>query len=149
MTTVTATIDIDRPVDDVWAVVVDPRRFGEWVTIHRRLGRVDAGEPRVGFKIEQTLALGGAPFKVAWTLTEYQPPEVLEWEGRGPARSYARTEYTLSARDGGGGTRFDYENEYKTPGGPLGALAGRVVGHHIAERETNRSLQRLKTLLER
>lgn len=149
MTLVTASIDIDRPVADVWAVVVDPRRFGDWVTIHRRLGRVDDGDPRVGFKVDQTLALGGAPFKVAWTLTGFQPPAVMEWEGRGPARSYARTQYKLSSRAGDGGTRFDYENEYKTPGGPFGALAGRVVGQRIAEREANRSLQRLKALLER
>ncbi len=67
--------------------------------------------------------------------------------GPGPAHSYARTSYAL--RDAGDGrTRFDYENEFKAPGGFLGAAASRIVVGGVPEREAERSLQRLKHLLE-
>ena len=70
------------------------------------------------------------------------------WEGRGPAHSYARTAYRLSPVDGGARTHFDYENEFKAPGGFLGAAASRMLIGGVPEREAKRSLQRLKALLE-
>jgi uncharacterized membrane protein len=45
-------------------------------------------------------------------------------------------------------TRFDYENEFKAPGGILGAAASRVIVGGVPQREANRSLQRLKALIE-
>ena len=49
--------------------------------------------------MEQTLCLRGANFKVRWTLTEAERAATrATWEGRGPAHSYARTSYDLSAR---------------------------------------------------
>ena len=40
MSRVEASIVIDAPPDRVREVVMDPKRLGEWVTIHRRLGPV-------------------------------------------------------------------------------------------------------------
>ena len=50
--------------------------------------------------------------------------------------------------DGENGTLFDYTNEFKPPGGPLGAVAGRVLVGGLSQREAQRSLQRLKQLVE-
>jgi uncharacterized protein YndB with AHSA1/START domain len=148
MTLVTASIDIDAPPDRVYEKMLDPDCLPEWVTIHRRVNRADGGAPREGYEMEQTLCLRGANFKVRWTLTEADRPERATWEGRGPAHSYARTSYKLTPLDGGGKTRFDYENEFKAPGGLLGAAASRVLVGGVPQREATRSLQRLKSLLE-
>jgi uncharacterized protein YndB with AHSA1/START domain len=147
VTLVTATIDIDAPPERVYEFMLDPARLGEWVTIHRRLIRHAEGPPREGYEMEQTLCLCGANFRVRWTLTEHEPARRATWEGRGPAHSYARTSYRLSP-DGGDGTRFAYENEFKTPGGFLGRAASRVLVGGQPEREANKSLRRLKELLE-
>ena len=147
MTLVTATIDIDAPREKVFSFMLDPSRLDEWVTIHRRVNRADDGRPHEGYEMEQTLCLRGANFKVRWTLTDAERPDHATWEGRGPAHSYARTSYTLQAHDGG--TRFDYENEFKAPGGVIGAAASRALMGGVPEREANRSLQRLKALLEK
>ena len=82
-----------------------------------------------------------------WTLTEAERPHRATWEGRGPAGSYARTSYRLTP-NGDNGTHFEYENEFKAPGGLLGAAASRVLVGGQPEREANRSLHQLKTLLE-
>ena len=105
---------------------MDPHRFGDWVTIHRRIDRADDGPLRPGYEVEQTLALRGAPFKVHWTLAEAEAPRRATWEGAArAARAPARA--TGSAERDGGGTRFDYRNEFRAPGGSLGAAAGRAL----------------------
>jgi uncharacterized protein YndB with AHSA1/START domain len=146
MTLVTASIHIDAPRERVFDTMLDPRRLGEWVTIHRRVNDADGGEPREGFEMEQTLCLRGVNFKVKWKLTEFQPGRSATWEGRGPAHSYARTAYKLSDRDGG--THFEYENEFKPPGGFLGKAASRVLVGGQPQKEANESLKQLKQLLE-
>jgi hypothetical protein len=109
---------------------------------------VDDGRPHKGFEMDQTLCLRHANFKVHWTLTEADRPHAATWEGRGPAGSYARTSYRLNPVDGGR-TRFEYENEFKAPGGFLGKAASRVIVGGVPEREAKRSLENLKALLER
>jgi carbon monoxide dehydrogenase subunit G len=147
MSVVNATIDIDAPPEKVWDVVMDPHRFADWVTIHRRVHEADDGPPRQGMQVEQTLCLRHTNFKVRWTLAECDGPDHARWEGRGPMHSHARTSYTLQA-NGNGGTHFEYENEFKAPGGPLGKAASRILVGGLPEREAKASLQRLKDLLE-
>ena len=147
MTLVRASIEIDAPRERVYDYMLDPAHLDEWVTIHRRINARDHGEPREGYEMEQTLCLRGANFKVRWTLTEHDPNARATWEGRGPAHSYARTSYRLSDADSDG-THFEYENEFKPPGGFLGAAASRVIVGGVPQREATRSLQQLKALLE-
>ena len=146
MTLVTASIDIAAPRERVFGVVLDPARLNEWVTIHRKVNDADGGSPHEGYEMEQTLCLRGVNFKVKWTLTRCEPGRSATWEGRGPAHSYARTAYRLSDRDGG--THFEYENEFKPPGGFLGKAASRVVVGGVPQREAQESLKQLKRLLE-
>jgi uncharacterized protein YndB with AHSA1/START domain len=147
VTLVRASIDIDAPREQVYDFMLDPAHLDAWVTIHRRVNSRDAGPPREGYEMDQTLCLRGANFKVHWTLTEAERPDRATWEGRGPAHSYARTSYVLAA-GGNGGTKFEYENEFKAPGGLIGAAASRMLIGGVPEREAHRSLERLKALLE-
>ena len=87
MTLVTASIEIDAPRERVYDFMLDPANLQEWVTIHRRVNSRDAGEPREGFEMNQTLCLRGANFRVHWTLTEADRPDRATWEGRGPAHA--------------------------------------------------------------
>jgi uncharacterized protein YndB with AHSA1/START domain len=144
---VSASIEIHAPPEEVYDLVLDPNRLDEWVTIHRKVNRSDKGAPEAGFEMDQTLHLRGATFKVHWTLTEASRPDHATWEGRGPAHSYARTTYRLTPMDGDA-TRFEYENEFKPPGGVIGRAASRVIVGAVPQREADRSLKRLKALLE-
>jgi carbon monoxide dehydrogenase subunit G len=146
MSLVVATIDIDAPPQAVWDMVMDPARTLEWVTIARKVDHVDDGPLHEGFRMDQTLSLRGVKFKVKWSLEKLDEPWRARWEGRGPARSTASIDNRLSERDGG--THFDYRNEFKTPGGPLGAVASDAFVGGIPDREANASLQRLKQILE-
>lgn len=147
MSTVTASIEIAASPAEVWDTVMDPDRLHEWVTIHRALRSHDPGPPRVGYRMEQQLHLRGVSIDVRWRLAECSPARRALWEGRGPARSRARTVYTLTPQPGGH-TRFDYRNEFHAPLGPVGALASRALVGGIPEREASRTLERLRMLLQ-
>lgn len=141
MSLVTASTRIDATPAQVWEMVMDPDRLSEWVTIHRRLVRADDGPPRVGFTMDQQLHMRGVHLEVHWRLVECRPCELAVWEGRGPARSRARTEYMLTAEHGG--TRFDYQNEFRPPLGPIGTLVSRALVGGMPEREAHRTLDKL------
>jgi carbon monoxide dehydrogenase subunit G len=148
MSIVHSQIRIVAPIERVWEVVMDPKRLHEWVSIHRSLEAYSEGPPRKGSTMVQTLRIRGVTFHVTWSLVEVNPPHLAEWEGRGPAHSSARTRYELTG-EGDRQTLFDYTNEFKAPGGPLGAVASRVFVAGVSEREAHTSLQRLKALVER
>jgi hypothetical protein len=146
MSEVIAEIQIDAPPHRVWEVALDPNRLRDWVTIHRHLGRHDTGPPRKGFKMNQTLSLRGAPFRVKWELVECDEYTRAHWHGDGPAGSDAETEYRLSENDGG--TLFSYRNEFHAPLGLLGRVAQRAVAGDVPQVAAHRSLERLKALCE-
>jgi len=148
MSRVTTSIEIAAPPRAVWDLALDPDRLGEWVTLHKRLGAVSERPVREGSTMEQVLSIAGVHFKVRWRAVEVEAPELVVWEGRGPARSRARTSYRL-APGTAGGTRFEYENEFTPPGGPLGRVAGHALVDGFSRHEADRSLRRLKALLER
>jgi hypothetical protein len=96
--------------------------------------------------MDQQIHLRGVNLEVHWCLTKCRRFELAVWEGRGPARSRAHTEYRLAAEEGN--TRFDYRNDFHPPLGPLGAIVGRALVGGMPLREANRSLERLKAYIE-
>jgi hypothetical protein len=97
--------------------------------------------------MDQQIHMRGVTLEVHWQLVKCRPCELAVWEGRGPARSHARSEYVL--KQDGDGTRFDYRNEFRAPLGPLGALVSRALVGGMPEREAKRTLDRLRTHMER
>jgi hypothetical protein len=139
------TIEIDASPETVYRVVMDPRRLDDWVTIHHALREAPKGELRTGSELTQVLRLAGQRFTVHWTVVENDFCRRVVWEGRGPVRSRARVVYGFEPS--GKGTRFSYANEYRLPAGGIGRLAGKTLGR-LASREADRSLERLKSLIE-
>ena len=103
---------------------------------------------RAGSELRQSLNLAGVPLEIEWTVVTAERPSRVLWEGRGPASSRASISYELLPT--ATGSRFRYANEFELPGGPLGRIAGAALaGSQIPVREMDRSLERLRALLER
>ncbi len=143
---VAQTIEIDAPIEHVWALVMDPQRLGEWVSIHESVDEVPDGELRKGSRFRQGMKLKGVPLKVRWEVVECVPPRTARWHGEAAAGAKARISYSLAESDGL--TVFDYENEFELPAGRVGKLAGRAFNAMSGDREAKKSLARLKELLE-
>jgi uncharacterized protein YndB with AHSA1/START domain len=147
MSTVSAKIDIEAPIEKVWETVMDPNRLGDWVTIHKSVSHVSQSPLREGSTMDQAMHVRGLTFRVHWTLMSVDSPRRAEWEGGGPARSTALIRYELSSEEEGR-TTFTYTNEFHPPGGRLGSVASRMIVGATSQREANNSLSRLKALLE-
>ena len=145
MADVTTSIDINASAQDVWDVITDLERLGEWVSIHRDFPTAPPADVVAGTTFSQNLAVAGTPFAVDWVAVEVDGPQMLAWEGTGPAGTTARTVYRLAAENGG--TRFSYLNEFKLPAGKVGEAASQVVSG-AAARAADDSLARLKQLVE-
>jgi len=138
-------IEIAASPRAVYDFVMDPRRLGDWVTIHAELKEAPDGELEKGSELTQCLKLAGRKFNVHWKVVRDERPSCVVWEGKGPVRTLAKVVYEFRPNEGG--TCFAYTNEYKMPGGPLGRVAGRAF-ERTATREADRSLERLKKRLE-
>ena len=145
MAAVNESIDIAAPPADVWAVVMDPNRLGDWVTAHKKVYDAPEGELCEGDSFKQKLQVMGPSFKVTWTVVEAAEPQLAVWEGEGPGGSKADVRYELSESEGG--TRFDYCNNFELPGGPLARVAKGIAGPP-ATKQARDSLRNLKKLLE-
>ena len=145
MTVAETEIEIAAPRERVFELLLDPNRLDDWVTISRGVSDVPQGELEPGAEFRQRMRLGAAAFEVRWRLVELSRPRLAEWEGHGPAGSAAFVRYELA--EDSAGTRFRYRNEYRLPGGRVGAAAGRFTAG-AAKRAMRSSLERLKALVE-
>ena len=107
-------IEIDAPADRVYDLVMDPRRLGDWVTIHVGLKEAPNGGLQKGSEMVQCLKLAGRRFDVHWEVVKADKPRRVVWEGKGPVHSRAKVVYDLDP-DGDGKTCFSYMNEYSMP----------------------------------
>ena len=146
MSRVQVEIEIDAPIDEVFALAMDPHRTPDWVTIALAVKDVKGEPTEEGFEMKQRLCLRGVPFWVDWKLVEADAPHFARYEGRGPVRSKAIIENRLSERDGK--TVYTYRNEFKAPFGPLVSTAQLVLAGGVPEKEARASLQQFKSLVE-
>jgi uncharacterized protein YndB with AHSA1/START domain len=146
MTKLEREIEIRASPEAVYDVLADPDCLGDWVTIQEELEEAPDGDLEPGSRLRQRMRVAGTRFRLSWTVVEAQRPSRIVWEGHGPMGSHAKAIYELSA-DGDGGTKFSYLNEYGLPGGPAGRLAARAI-LGASGREADRTLKRLKTLVE-
>ena len=139
-------IEIEAPPEQVYDLVMDPRRLADWVTIHAGLKEAPSGELRKGSELVQCLKLAGRRFDVHWEVVQAEKPRRVVWEGRGPVHSHAKVVYDFDP-DGNDKTCFSYTNEYSMPGGPLGRIAAGAL-RGTSQRESERSLEKLKRIIE-
>jgi carbon monoxide dehydrogenase subunit G len=139
------TIDIDATPEEVWDVVMDPARLGDWVSAHRKVTGAPETPLDPGDSFDQVLNVAGKSFEVEWKLLESDRAKQAVWEAEGPRKTHADVRYELKPQNGG--TRFDYVNDFSLPGGPLKAVANGISGRP-AKLAARKSLKQLKKLLE-
>src|SRR5262245_3634025 len=74
-------IEVDRPVSEVFAYVTDPSRFSEWQNGVIDGHRQGNGPPKVGDKCVNTRTIGLAKRPVTSEITRVDPPST--WSVRG------------------------------------------------------------------
>ncbi len=109
------------PTEQVYTLLMDPDRLGEWVTIHAGFEKAP-DRLEQGSEMIQKVKVAGQRFTVRWQVTHDERPSKVVWEGKGPAWTKARVVYDIEDRDGT--THFSYLNEYQPGGAPEEQPAG-------------------------
>jgi uncharacterized protein YndB with AHSA1/START domain len=133
-------LDIDRPPEDVFALLTDVTRLPEWQG--SAVSASAEGEVALGTRIRETRRFLGREYKVVHEVSAYEPPHRFDVRSvEGPIPLTVR--HTLEPS--GGGTRLEVLGEANVKG-VLRFAAGGIA--KTAEAEFQRDFERLKEILE-
>jgi hypothetical protein len=138
-----ASIHIDRPPDEVFAVVGDPANNPTWRRNVVRTEWLDDGPMRVGRRGRQTAHLLGRDWTVEAEVVEWDPPRSAAWrtvQGPVSVRSWCRVEPDGTGSIATGGA----EGAFK---GPLGGILTRLAVPRMTK-QAELDLQTLRARLE-
>ena len=86
---------------ELWSIVIDPRTWGDWFTVHDRwLNRLPASLAE-GTGLAEKVVLLGVANRMAWTVESVVAPTSLVLVGTGPARSAARCVFAMAPAETG------------------------------------------------
>jgi uncharacterized protein YndB with AHSA1/START domain len=145
MARIHTTIQIRKPIEDVFDYVTTPGNWPEWHPSSLGVSGATDHPLEVGEQVTEDFLVAGRRGHVVWTVCERQAP--LRWviEGKVEGGGEGRIAYTLTP--GTDGTRFEREFVYTMPN-PLLALLDRLVFQPRVEAESAEALRRLKQTLE-
>jgi carbon monoxide dehydrogenase subunit G len=79
------TVEFEAAPEQVWAVVSDPSRFGEWLGMHKSWKGEVPAEFEKGTQVTAIVSLLNMPNTITWTVAEYDPPKSVTLAGTGMA----------------------------------------------------------------
>lgn len=139
---VETSVEVAASPEQVWSVVTDPSRLGEWQQPH--LGFVGEAPSALdaGTGFQQRVTVMGMPNEIAWTVAAAEAPATLVLRGTGPMNIQVGNTYSLAPS--GSGTTLTLA--YSFTGAVLAAVEGQLTRAAKAEQEA--SLAQLKALVE-
>lgn len=141
MATITRSIHINAPVEQVFAYLDDPTNGPDWMVSMMEVSDVTGSG--VGQRYKWKYKMIGIPFQGESTVTEHVPNEHGLTENKGGIPSTFRWTFTPQQD----GTKLDLEVDYTIPVPVLGKMAEKLVLKRN-EREADLWMQNLKERLE-
>ncbi len=140
-------LTIRAPIDEVYSLARDPRRWQSWWP-NLSQGKLVRGQGEVGTVVEHEYRILGIPIQVTTrVLEDHREGETARWKGAidGPLDGEQTWSYRSAA--GGEATQVTAELDYTIPGF-LGQVADDLVVERIQERAIEHTLANLKLLCE-
>lgn len=137
---------INRPIDEVFAFMSDPRKHAEWVQPVESDSNVSSGPVHVGTTFHEENKLLGRHLAEEWTVTEYEPPRRYAQQAE---IGGATMTITMTLTPEGEGTRVDMvtEGDASSAAGRLFKLSAPIVARAIKNQQQT-DLDTLKLILE-
>ena len=145
MITTRVTVQIDRPVAEVFAFVTEPGNFPRWASaLVKESRQTSLGPVGVGTTFRQVNTLPGRRFVSEMRVVTYEPEQRFEYvTTSGPIRFSGH--YTFTSTADGRSTRFTSVDESE-PSGVLRFL--QPLLQPFAQRQITANLNRLKAVIE-
>jgi carbon monoxide dehydrogenase subunit G len=146
MAVIERSVEIDKPPDEVFAVLTDTDKLPHWATVVEETR--NCPKPMTdGCTFQQSIRIAGVlKLDVDCRVEHIEAPKSVTYVADGPGGARARM--TQQVAPAGAGSRVEIEIDYDLPGGVLGDLIDRVYVERRNEREAEHSLANLKDLLE-
>ena len=141
MTTINSSININAPVEEVFAYLSDPMNIPEWMVGMTEV--MDVTGSGVGEQYHWKYKMAGVPLRGESTISEHVPNERRVAESKGGITST----FTFTFAPHEGGTKLDVDVDYTIPIPVLGKLAEKLV-LKWNEREMEVSNQNIKERME-
>jgi carbon monoxide dehydrogenase subunit G len=142
MTTITQSVTVNRPVEEVWDLISDFESTTRWSRGVLEARQTSPGPLGVGSTLQAVVKAFGRRRTADYLVTEYEPNRAFAFEvSSGPMTSRAR----YSVEPAGAGTRLTASGEADATG--LYRLLAPILVH-ILKRHSEDDLASLKRLLE-
>jgi uncharacterized membrane protein len=145
--TIRRSVEVERPVEDLWEVLKDVRRLPEFSS--STVAVLDAPEliTHAGQRFRQVVEVMGRRFESDWEVTDVELGRRVSIKGNmGPGGRYWLVQEIEPL--GPDRSRFSLTMDYKLPFGPLGRVAGVLGVAQRAEREAGEVVEGIKRLVE-
>lgn len=146
MTLVRMAEHLDVPVERVFELVTDFKRYPEWNVNYTEIREVVGPPLAVGTRIHAVMRLLGRTMDGWGEIVEVDPPRMLKFKGTSPEGGSNTIVYHFTRS--GIGTDAEVEIEYELPSGILGQIADRLFIERSVERDMRHSNENFKALLQ-
>jgi Polyketide cyclase / dehydrase and lipid transport len=140
--TVSTTREILAPLECVWGIVKDPRRYGDWNVTHAGFPDGTPESYAEGMTLRERLVIMGLPAEANWTITLYDDLRGVVMVGDGPMG--ITLGQTLSLTQNGDGTVAEVATSID------GGLLVRPIVESLAQaarKAASESLEKLSALV--
>jgi uncharacterized membrane protein len=139
------TAHYDAPVEHVFDLAVDYRRYPEWNEAYEEVTEVIGPPDQVGTRFHGVMRLLGRKMEGWGEITEVDRPRFLKIAGTGSGGSVTTIyRFTLV----GSGTDAELEIDYDLPAGLFGKVADKLFVERSVERALRHSLENFKAFVE-
>jgi uncharacterized membrane protein len=147
MTHIHDSIMINAPVDRVYALGRDPRRWATW-WVNLSEPRKIKGDGSEGSVVEHDYLVAGLQLHLKTKVLDdrYDVDGSGHWRGSFDGSMHGEQRWDYTPREGG--TEVSADIDYTVPGGLLGKVADRVLLERMEERAIHQTLENLKFLVE-
>ncbi len=142
MPTVEASVEIARPIGEVFDFLINPENLAVWDASVVRAAQVGSGPIAVGSRTDGTNKVLGKNFDWTTEITELDPPNRVTYTSVAGRLQFVVTN-SLEATPGG--TRFTYHVEAESG---LGGVFGRIADPLIVSAQNRTAQANLETLAE-
>ena len=146
MTHVRTSAHLDAPIDRVFELATDFRRYPEWNVNYVEVTEVVGPAHKVGTRIVATMKLLDRKLEGWAEIVEIDQPTFLKLSGTSKEGGKLTVEYRFTPV--GLTTDVVAEIEYELPAGPFGKVLDRLFIERTVERDLRHSMENFKALVE-
>lgn len=129
--------------DKVWAVISDPTRFEEWLTLHTKWKEAPPAQLSKGATMAEVLTIMGMANTIDFTVDEYDAPNTTKFSGTGMAG--AKIAFTLTVEPKGDDASIATLDAEFISQMMVGAIGGAI--ERASTKELEASLDKLTALI--